>query len=299
MNRINNNIVLFLSAGILLLSACSRPLARFDFIEEARVAPVSVKFFNKSEGADSYEWHFGDGSISNEPNPEHRYLASGNYEVKLIARKGKKTTVSKRYIFVKAPLECLVIVQTEFGDMLVKLHDQTPQHRDNFLKLAEQGFYDGLLFHRVIEGFMIQGGDPNSKDADANSMLGSGGPGYTLPAEFVDTLVHIKGAIAAARTGDNVNPEKRSSGSQFYIVQGRPVTNEILDAREAQKGKRYTRATRDKYLTIGGTPHLDHDYTVFGHVVEGFHVIDSIASVKTTRGDRPASNVSFTVKVIR
>jgi peptidyl-prolyl cis-trans isomerase B (cyclophilin B) len=200
---------------------------------------------------------------------------------------------------VKAPTDCLVLIQTAHGDMLVKLYDQTPQHRDNFLKLSEQGYYDDLIFHRIIEGFMIQGGDPNSKDADANAMLGTGGPGYTVPAEFVDTLLHIKGALAAARTGDNVNPEKRSSGSQFYIVQGRKVTEDMLDAIEAQKGKRYNRAMREKYQEMGGTPFLDHDYTVFGHVVDGLDVIDKIAEVKTGRSDRPVENVTFKVKIIR
>lgn len=284
---------------LVLLSACSRPIARFDYSDGTRVAPVKIKFFNKSEGADSYEWHFGDGNTSTEAEPEHRYISSGNFEVKLLAKKGKKTTITKQNILVKAPTDCLVMIQTTYGDMLVKLYDQTPQHRDNFLKLSEQGYFDDLIFHRIIEGFMIQGGDPNSKDADANAMLGTGGPGYTVPAEFTDTLLHIKGALAAARTGDNVNPEKRSSGSQFYIVQGRKVTEDMLDAIEAQKGKRYSRAMREKYQELGGTPFLDHDYTVFGHVVEGLDIIDKIAGVKTGRSDRPVENVTFKVKIIR
>lgn len=294
-----NTIICSISISAIFLASCSRPVARFEVKDDTKIAPVTITFYNQSEGADTYLWQFGDGQTSTEANPTHRFIHSGNYEVKLVASKGRKSTVYKRHILVRPPSDCLVLIETPFGEILVKLYDQTPQHRDNFLKLAEQGFYDGLLFHRVIEGFMIQGGDPNSRGADDKTMLGSGGPGYTIPAEFVDTLSHLKGALAAARTGDNVNPEKRSSGSQFYIVQGRAVTDDMLDAIEAQKGKRYTKSVREKYLQVGGTPFLDHDYTVFGMVVEGHAVIDSIAAVKTNRNDRPIENVPFSIKVIK
>jgi peptidyl-prolyl cis-trans isomerase B (cyclophilin B) len=183
--------------------------------------------------------------------------------------------------------------------MTAELYDATPQHRDNFLKLAEEGYYNDLLFHRVIDGFMIQGGDPNSKNAAPGVGLGSGGPGYQVPAEFVDSLLHFKGAIAAARTGDQVNPEKKSSGSQFYIVQGSPVDNTSLDMIEKRKGVKYTPEQRAKYLETGGTPFLDHDYTVFGHIVSGFDVIDKIAQVEKDPRDRPRKDVKMTVKVIR
>lgn len=284
---------------MLLLSACSRPMSRFSFEHKERQAPVVVQFSNQSEKAEQYLWDFGDGKTSTEVSPSHRYVHSGNYTVKLSATKGKKTTTKSHQLFIKAPTECLVEIQTEFGNMLVLLFNSTPKHRDNFLKLAEQGFYDSLLFHRVIEGFMIQGGDPASKDADASAVLGSGGPGYTIDAEFSDTLVHVKGALAAARTSDSVNPEKRSSGSQFYIVQGRKVTSDMLDTFEAQKGKRYGRAQRDLYTEIGGTPFLDFEYTVFGRVIDGLEVIDKLAAVATNRSDRPEKNVQFKVKVIK
>jgi cyclophilin family peptidyl-prolyl cis-trans isomerase len=297
MIKIYNSAILF--TALVVMASCARPISRFTASDDSRVAPVTIKFFNKSEGADSYHWDFGDGNTSAEMQPEHRYVSSGNFPVTLEARKGNRKTKSTQYIQIMAPTDCLVIISTDYGDMLVKLFDATPQHRDNFLKLSEQGFFDGLLFHRVIEGFMIQGGDPNSKDAPENAMLGSGGPGYTIPAEFVDTILHVKGALAAARTGDNVNPEKRSSGSQFYIVQGRKVTEEMLDATEAQKGKRYNRNTRELYLNLGGTPFLDHEYTVFGQVIEGLDVVDKIAAVKTGRSDRPEENVSFKVTVIK
>lgn len=194
--------------------------------------------------------------------------------------------------------KCRVEIRTEYGNMVVELYDGTPQHRDNFIKLAEEGYYDGLLFHRVIKQFMIQGGDPNSRNAAPGQPLGMGGPDYTIPAEFVDSLIHLKGALAAARTGDQVNPQKRSSGSQFYIVQGQPLTEDMLTMIESRKGFRYTKAQRDAYLQHGGTPFLDRDYTVFGRIVEGLDVIDKIAAVPTDRQDRPEKDVSMSITVV-
>ena len=192
----------------------------------------------------------------------------------------------------------LVNISTEFGDIVAMLYNETPEHRDNFLKLAEEGFFDGTLFHRVINGFMIQGGDPNSRDAGPGQAVGSGGPGYTLPAEFVAEKFHKKGALAAARQGDQANPERRSSGSQFYIVQGRTYRNEELDALEQQSGKIIPAARREAYMTIGGTPHLDDAYTVFGEVVSGLEVVDMIAAVQTGAADRPVEDIKMTVTVI-
>jgi len=293
------NRILFFLFGLILFSACSRPVTRFSFDTTERVAPVNIKFTNNSENADRYEWDFGDGNTSTAAAPEHRYIHSGNYIVKLKAYKGNKMTSKEETVQIKPPTACLVEVQTAFGNMLIKLFDETPKHRDNFLKLAEQGFFDDLLFHRVIEGFMIQGGDPMSRGAEAGAPLGSGGPGYTVDAEMRDELVHIKGSLAAARTSDNVNPERKSSGSQFYIVQGRSVTSDMLDTFEAQKGKRYNKQQREDYTTHGGTPFLDYDYTVFGRVIEGLDVIDKIAAVETGRSDRPVKDVKFKIVVIK
>lgn len=284
---------------VFLLAACSRPLARFSYTEEKQKAPTKVIFENESQKADTYQWDFGDGSRSSEFSPSHVYKSSGNYTIRLTAEKGKKTTTVEKTIQIKAPDVCLVEIETEYGNMLVQLYDATPQHRDNFLKLAEEGFYDGIIFHRIIEGFMIQGGDPESKKANAAQSLGSGGPGYTIPAEFVDSLAHIKGALAAARTGDQVNPEKRSSGSQFYIVQGKPVKEEELAYIESRKGFRYAKSLRDAYAEKGGTPFLDRDYTVFGQVIEGLDVIDKIAAVKTDQRDRPVKDVKMKISVIK
>jgi len=283
----------------MIFTACSRPVTRFSVENIERIAPVNIKFENNSENADRYLWDFGDGNTSTDPSPEHRYLHSGNYTVKLKSYKGNKMTSKEETIQIKPPTACLVEIQTEFGNMLVKLFDETPKHRDNFLKLAEQGFYDDLLFHRVIEGFMVQGGDPVSRDAEPGTALGMGGPGYTIDAEMRDELVHVKGSLAAARTSDNVNPERKSSGSQFYIVQGRGISSDMLDTFEAQKGKRYNKQQREEYLKHGGTPFLDYDYTVFGRVIEGLSVIDKIAGVETGRSDRPVKNVKFKVVVIK
>ena len=237
------------------------------------------------------------------------------------------------------PVEKIILIETSLGNIKVKLYNETPQHRDNFVKLVKEGFYNGLIFHRVIKDFMVQGGDPQSRNPQPNKQYGSGGPNYTIPAELNATLIHKKGALSAARTGDQVNPEKRSSGSQFYIVQGKKWNDEELDRVEmsisqqplqaifnkiiadeeqkltAQGAKinrdslvdiarrqvlakwdtmekfKYTPEQREAYKTLGGTPHLDGSYTIFGETIEGLDVIDKIAAVKTASGDRPVQDV--------
>ena len=242
-----------------------------------------------------------------------------------------------------------VQIKTSLGNIVVRLYDETPLHRDNFLKLASEGYYDGTLFHRVIKNFMIQGGDPNSKGAAPGAHLGTGGPDYTIAAEFNRNLIHKKGALAAARQGDEVNPEKRSSGSQFYIVTGQVLSagsltqtekqmeqqqlqsifnglvaenrGKILDFRknrdqtglmqlqeELQKqtyakakelgAPKYTAEQREVYTSIGGTPFLDNNYTVFGEVEEGLEVVDKIQMVATQPGDRPVEDVSMEMVVM-
>ncbi len=282
--------------SLLLVLGCSKPFADFAFEDKKHTAPINVDFENKSKEAEAYEWDFGDGNKSTETAPSHRYTSSGNYTVTLKASKGGKSTTKKKKIVVDAPIQCLVEMETEFGNMTILLYDETPQHRDNFIKLVEEGFYDDLLFHRVINGFMIQGGDPNSKNAKPNARLGSGGPGYQIPAEFSDSLVHIKGALCAARTN---NPQKKSSGSQFYIVHGKPLTDGQLKMIEAQKDMNYTPAQKKAYLELGGTPHLDRQYTVFGMVISGLDVIDKIAAVKTMKGDRPETDVKMKIKSVK
>ncbi|MFC2657725.1 MAG: peptidylprolyl isomerase [Segatella sp.] len=234
-------------------------------------------------------------------------------------------------------------IKTTEGDIVIRLYDETPRHRDNFLKLAKNGYFNGTLFHRVIKDFMIQGGDPDSKNAPKGKILGTGGPDYTIPAEFVyPRYFHKRGALSAARTGDEVNPDRESSGSQFYIVWGKiykpaelkqmerqmamqqeqEVFNllakehreEIMEFRRnrdqaglqtlqeqlieetkkicRQKGKpTFTTEQTEAYTTVGGTPFLDNQYTVFGEVEEGINVVERIQNRKTDRNDRPTEDV--------
>lgn len=239
-----------------------------------------------------------------------------------------------------------VKIETTLGDIIVRLYDETPIHRDNFVKLVKEGYYDGTLFHRVIKDFMIQGGDPDSKGAPAGKMLGVGGPDYTLEAEIKDNLYHKRGALAAARQGDEVNPERRSSGSQFYIVWGQvfkesqlgqlgkqlrmqkvqDVFNDLAKAHrdeimqmrrernraglqelqdqliaeaENKVGKQgLTDEQMQLYSTVGGTPHLDGQYTVFGEVEEGLNVVEQIQNTATGRGDRPTNDIDMRMTII-
>jgi peptidyl-prolyl cis-trans isomerase B (cyclophilin B) len=188
------------------------------------------------------------------------------------------------------------LIHTSMGDIKVKLYNSTPKHRDNFIKLAEEGFYDSLLFHRVMPGFMIQGGDPDSRDAAPGQMLGQGGPGYTLEAEIGE--LHYKGALAAARLGDGQNPERRSSGSQFYIVEGRPISEAMLQNMTQQLGTTYTPEQQQTYMEKGGYPPLDGQYTVFGEVVEGLDVVNKIATAPRNQADRPNEDIRMSVEIL-
>lgn len=187
--------------------------------------------------------------------------------------------------------DVMVEMTTNYGKIVLLLYDDTPLHRDNFVNLVSKGVFDGMLFHRVIEKFMIQGGDPESKGAPHDMMLGSGTLGYNVPAEFVKERFHKRGALCAAREGDEVNPEKESSASQFYIVQGRVWKDEELDKLEKRMNREFSPEQRETYVSIGGTPFLDGEYTVFGEVVEGMEVVDKIASQPCDPNDRPEKDV--------
>ncbi len=285
---------------VLLLSSCSK--GTLDFIIESpenNAAPTSYTFINKSEGFDTYWWDFGDKELVSDSIVNRSFYLSGNYEVTLKGLKGTKVKELAKRVVVSAPEACLILIETDMGDMLIELSDATPAHRDNFIKLAEEGFYEDLLFHRVIDGFMVQGGDPKSRGADKDKVLGSGGPGYTIDAEIRPNLAHVKGALAAARQGDAVNPQKKSSGSQFYIVHGRAVSEGQLTQNEYRYDISYTDEVKKQYLENGGTPFLDQQYTVFGQVVQGMEVIDAIAKSQTNRGDRPVEDVLMRIKVIK
>lgn len=194
--------------------------------------------------------------------------------------------------------QTMILISTNLGDMKAVLYNETPQHRDNFIKLVKESYFDGTLFHRIIDGFMIQGGDPDSKTAKPGQQLGQGGPGYTIPAEFNQDLIHKRGALAAARTGDQMNPQKASSGSQFYIAQGQVFSNEELANLEMRMGKKFNPLQAQTYTTSGGVPFLDYDYTVFGEVVEGLDIIDKIAKQGKDRLDRPSEDIKMKITII-
>ncbi|WFB63886.1 peptidylprolyl isomerase [Sphingobacterium sp. WM] len=197
----------------------------------------------------------------------------------------------------QTPKNYYVEVKTGKGNGIIKLYNETRKHRDNFVKLVKEGYFDSLMFHRVIHNFMIQGGDPDSRYAASRQKLGEGGPDYKVPAEIQAGIIHKKGALGAAR--DN-NPAKESSASQFYLVQGRVFTEAALDSLEKfrLKGKKLTPLQRETYSSIGGTPHLDGEYTVFGELIEGLSVVDSIAEVKTDDNDRPYNDERFAMKLL-
>lgn len=192
-------------------------------------------------------------------------------------------------LFSQDAKQVKILIHTDFGDMTAILYNETPLHRDNFVKLVNEGWFENSPFHRIIRNFMIQGG----QNAD-----GRLDPGYTVPAEFVDGKYHKYGALAAARQGDQVNPQKASSGSQFYIVQGQVTTFETLDSYSRRTGITYTNEQIETYTTVGGTPHLDGGYTVFGEVIDGLDVIDKIAAVKTDKANKPIEPVVMSVKII-
>ena len=202
--------------------------------------------------------------------------------------------------FAKGPKNQYVRIRTGYGDCIIRLYNETPKHRDNFIKLVKQGFYNGTLFHRVIQNFMIQGGDPDSKDttkAKPGAELGNGDVGYTVPAEFRDSLFHKRGVLAAARDD---NPAKASSGCQFYIVEGKRYTDGKMDTLETTrlKGFKIPAWQREIYKTVGGTPQLDHNYTVYGEVVTGIDMVDRIAAVKKDQRDRPEKDVPMTMELL-
>lgn len=294
----NNAPFFFLALLLLSAFACSRPVSKFSW-EGNTVAPEAIIFKNESKKATDFLWDFGDGGVSVDSTSIHKFYKSGTFVVRLTALNGKKKRISMENITIKAPEDCLIHLSTSLGDMVIKLYDETPAHRDNFIKLVEESFFDSLLFHRVIDGFMIQGGDPQSRNAAKGARLGMGGPGYTVPAEFNDNLLHVKGALAAARTGGPSNPEMRSSGSQFYIVHGTPVNENSLKMIESRGGIKYGDNQKDEYVSLGGTPQLDRNYTVFGRVIEGLDVIDKIAKVQKDGADRPVTDVTMTLKLIK
>jgi cyclophilin family peptidyl-prolyl cis-trans isomerase len=207
-------------------------------------------------------------------------------------------SVSKK-TSVKETRQKKVMITTDYGTIILELYNKTPLHRDNFIKLVKQHFYDSLLFHRVIKGFMIQGGDPESKHAKEGQLLGEGSLKYTIPAELDTSLFHKKGALAAAREADADNPQKRSSSTQFYIVDGRTYSDAQMDKMEEKVHIKIPENHRIIYSTIGGDPFLDMNYTVFGEVISGLDVIDKIANTPTDENNRPLKNIRMKITFVK
>ncbi len=272
---------------LVLLISCAAPVARFTYSTDSDIVPTRMVFKNESRNADAFTWSFGDGTYSDSTQTEHAYYQSGMYEVNLVARKGKKSRVYQQKIFLSPPPLCRVLVETNYGNMILELNESTPIHRDNFIALVKSGFYDGILFHRVVPGFVIQAGDPATRHKPFQGVI----PRQQLEAEFRDSLRHFRGALSAARMPDQVNPEKKSSPTQFYIVSGSEVSSRQLNQAELQKGLFYTAEETKKYTEHGGTPFLDGDYTVFGRLISGFDTLDKISRVQTNAADTPESDV--------
>lgn len=199
----------------------------------------------------------------------------------------------------KLPHNDYVKIETDSGTMIAKLYNQTPRTTNNFVKLVKRHFYDGLLFHRVVKGFMIQGGDPESKHAKAGQILGNASLKYTIPAEFDTSLFHEKGAIAMARETDDINPKKASSSTQFYIVEGRIFTDAEMNRIEEQFHIKIPESHREIYKTIGGAPFLDMNYTIFGQVISGLDVIDKIAHAAKDKNDRPLHDIKMKIILLK
>jgi cyclophilin family peptidyl-prolyl cis-trans isomerase len=194
---------------------------------------------------------------------------------------------------VSAEKNVKVVLDTDMGEIEIVLYNKTKEHKNNFIKLVNAGYYDGLLFHRIIDGFMAQGGDPQSRNASKDKMLGSGGPGYTLPAEIIPEYYHKKGAVSAARTGDNMNPMRRSSGSQFFIVTGKVFSEDELSMYEKRLNTKFSEEQTQAYTSVGGTPFLDAQYTVFGEVVRGLEIVEKMEKLKTASNDRPVEDIKI------
>jgi cyclophilin family peptidyl-prolyl cis-trans isomerase len=288
------NIFPFLFMVLAIASCTKTPTADFEMSFEGDTAPLTVTFKNLSENAEGYMWDFGDGTSSTDAQPTHVFNASGTLNIKLTAINASKSAEVVKAITIKAAPMRKVEIVTNKGTMKLDLYNQTPLHRDNFIKLANEKYFDGLLFHRVMKEFMIQGGDPDSRNASADKSLGNGGPGYTVPAEL-NRGYHFRGALCAARQNDQVNPQKASSGSQFYIVHGMPINDDILNQMSSRNGVNYDATSRDYYKKVGGRPDLDGQYTVFGYLTEGYEVLDAIAvtpvSNKPLTTDRPLADV--------
>ena len=272
---------------VLVFSQCSKPIASFLLDKQEYLLTDTMRISNNSSSSLSYEWKINDEVISQSKDLSYPVLESGRYKIHLTAKSDSKTSIYQEEVIVQSPKECIVHLVTTHGDLILELDENTPVHLNNFTSLVEAGFYNGLIFHRVIEGFMVQGGD-NKLRASSNDSFEEP---KEIPHEIRPDLIHVRGALAAARMPDEINPEKKSSGSQFYIVDGTKLTFEKLKRIRDEKLFDYTDVQIQAYLKDGGTPQLDGEYTVFGMLISGFETLDKIASTITDKFDKPQKEV--------
>ncbi len=272
------------------MSACSKPIADFTLIDvqKENQLPLRLQANNTSSNASAYVWKVNGREISTDDNLDYQCYDSGRYVIELEAKEGDKYSTKKDEIVIEASETCLLLMRTTEGNMVFSLLEETPRHLHNMEKLIASKYYEGLLFHRIIDDFMIQGGDNKTRSSGRRHTEPE-----TIDHEIKTEFPHYRGALAAARMPDDINPNKASSGSQFYIVDGRSYDIDKIRKAEKEKYFDYTDEQRQTYVSKGGAPQLDGEYTVFGYMVAGFEVLDKIAQVETDKYDRPIDDVKI------
>jgi len=267
---------------------CKTPLVTFIQSEQQVTykIPAKIHFENQSENITSQVWKINGNPVSTDTDLNFTFYESGRHTITLEAQLGNQVIRQQQEVIIEPSIYCLVLIKTSLGDLVVQLDENTPEHLQQFTRLVDQGYYDGIYFHRVIDGFMIQGGDNKSRHSGVKQEDPS-----SIPHEISSDRLHYKGALAAARLPDDVNPEKRSSGSQFYIVDGQAFTKQKFEKTMTNLAMDYSEEQVMKYIELGGAPQLDGEYTVFGRLIDGFDVLDKIAATATDNLDKPIDDI--------
>lgn len=275
---------------LVILTSCSKPLADFTLLDTQKetLTPHLLKADNTSSNASTYVWKVNGKEISTSNDLEYPLYNSGRYIIELEAKEGDKSSTKTDEVIINAREACLLLMRTTEGDMIFSLLEETPLHLHNMEQLIEDKYYNGLLFHRIIDDFMIQGGDNKTRSSGRRFLEPE-----TIDHEIKKEFPHYRGALAAARMPDDINPEKASSGSQFYIVDGRRYDMDKIKKAQKEKYFDYTTEQLEAYVDKGGAPQLDGEYTVFGYMVQGYDVLDKISRVETDKFDRPIDDIKI------
>ncbi len=267
---------------------CKTPVVTFQQsdTQASYEIPARIRFENKSENITSQVWKVNGNPVSTNKDLDYTFFSSGRHIIELEARSGNKVIHRQEEIIVHPTDYCQVLIKTSEGDLVVRLNEDTPGHLKQFSTLVDDGYYNGIYFHRVIDGFMIQGGDNKSRQGGKRRAEPE-----SIPHEISVDWLHYRGALAAARLPDNVNPEKRSSGSQFYIVDGQSFTRKQFERTQSNLAMDYSEEQIEKYIELGGAPQLDGEYTVYGRLIYGFDVLDKIAEAATDNLDKPTEDI--------